>query len=189
MIILVTGEVNEGKTNYMRSLYRELGVGDGFICPKVFENGEFIRYDIRRLSSDESQAFAYPLESVPSDWNEKCRFGKYSFSSKAIHFAEQIIDELIEQKIEPIIIDEIGPLEIENHDGFYNIIKKLLKTQLGAFISIRRSMSDDFENAFGIEPRIISKRCLWHTNYPKGMPSAHELKLIKWNRIHDGSIF
>ncbi len=154
MIFLVTGEVNEGKTSYMHSLYRELGKGDGFICPKVFSNDKFIGYDIRRLTSDETRPFAYPVDSLPAGWDEHCRFGNFSFSAIALRFAEDIIDELIENATEPVIIDEVGPLETQNHDGFYNIIKKLLKTDLGVFISIRRSMSDSFEIAFGIEPRM-----------------------------------
>ncbi|MBU0712046.1 nucleoside-triphosphatase [bacterium] len=165
MIFLVTGEINEGKTRYMRSLYQELGEGDGFICPKVFENGEFQRYDIQRLSSNKSRPFACPIDALPANWDEQYRFGKYSFSSKAIHFAEQIINELIENKIEPIIIDEVGPLEIENHEGFYEVIKKVIDSGLSGFISVRKPMVDKFEKSFGIEPQIISKRCLWHTNF------------------------
>jgi len=154
MIFLVTGEINEGKTTYMHSFYKEIGEGDGFICPKVFEDGEFVRYDIQRLSSGETKPFAYSLSSVPDDWDESDRYGKYSFSSRAIHFAEQIIDEMLEQKVEPIIIDEIGPLEIENHAGFYKLMDSVIKANRDAFVAIRSSPVDKFEEAFGIEPRI-----------------------------------
>ncbi len=154
MIFLVTGEINEGKTSYMRSFHKEIGEGDGFICPKVFENGEFIRYDIQRLSSGETMPYILPLESVPDDWDESGRYGKYSFSARAINFAEQIIDEILEQKIEPIIIDEIGPLEIENHAGFYELMDRVIKANRDAFVVIRSSLAGEFEEAFGSEPPI-----------------------------------
>jgi len=154
MIFLVTGKINEGKTTYMHSLYQKIGEGDGFICPKVFENGEFIRYDIQRLSNGETMPFILPLKSVPADWDEAGHYGKYSFSGRAIHFAEQIIDEMLEQKIEPIIIDEIGPLEIENHEGFYRLMDRVIKANHDAFVAIRSSLVDKFEEEFGIEPRI-----------------------------------
>jgi len=155
MIFLVTGEINEGKTAYMHSFYKEIGEGDGFICPKVFEDGEFVRYDIQRLSSGETKPFAYSLNSVPDDWDEAGRYGKYSFSVQAIHFAEQIIDEILQKKIEPIIIDEIGPLEIENHAGFYKLMDRVIKANRDVFVAIRSSLADKFAEAFGLEPRII----------------------------------
>jgi nucleoside-triphosphatase THEP1 len=167
MIFLVTGEINEGKTSYMRSLHKEIGAGDGFICPKVFENGEFIRYDIQRLSSGETMPFTLPLKSVPDDWDEAGRYGKYSFSGRAIHFAEQIIDEMLEQKIEPIIIDEIGPLEIENYAGFYKLMDRVIKANRDAFVAIRSSLVGEFEGAFGIEPLITPITRIGIKNYVK----------------------
>lgn len=154
MIYLVTGEINEGKTNYMRSLHEKIGEGDGFICPKVIHDDAFIRYDIMRLTTDATIPLAYPIDALPARWDEHCRFGNYSFSAKAIHFAEDIIDELIEAQTEPIIIDEIGPLEMENHEGFYKLMNNVIKANRDAFVAIRSSLADKFEEAFEIEPRI-----------------------------------
>jgi nucleoside-triphosphatase THEP1 len=123
MIFLVTGEKNEGKTRYMQSLFLEIGGGDGFICPKMYKNGEMIRYDLHRLSDGKTVPFAYPFKTVPANWEEACRFGKYSFSAKGIQFAEKIINRVIINRIEPFYIDEIGLLEIENQGGFYNLVK------------------------------------------------------------------
>jgi len=148
MIFLVTGDINEGKTTYMRSLYSELGEGDGFICPKVMENGALIAYDIEQLSSGERMTFAVPVDRMPQDWDEQCRFGKYSFSNRAIQYAERVIDKIIENKTEPFFIDEVGPLEIENRDGFHFITEKIIESGLDGFIVVRQQMTDKFINLF-----------------------------------------
>jgi len=151
MIFLVTGDINEGKTTYMRLLYSELGEGDGFICPKVMENNTLIGYNIERLSSGERMPFAVPVDKTPKDWNEQCRFGNYSFSKQAIQFAEHVIDKIIEEKTEPFFIDEIGPLEIENRDGFYSITEKIIESGLEGFIVVRQQLTDKFMDVFNTE--------------------------------------
>jgi len=148
MIFLVTGGINTGKTSYMDSLYGKIGEGDGFICPKVFEKSGFLRYDIRRLSSGKTKPFACSVEAIPENWNEKCRFGKYSFSSEGLEFAGQIVDELIEKKIEPFLIDEVGPLEIEDHAGLYSLVKKVVDSGLSGFIAVRKPMVTKFIDTF-----------------------------------------
>ena len=151
MIFLVTGEINEGKTSYMRSLHQELGEGDGFICPKVMEQNILTRYNIERLSSGETMPFAVPVENLPEDWDELYRFGNYSFSKRAIQYAERVINKIIEDKTEPFFIDEVGPLEIENRDGFHSITKKIIKSGLEGFIVVRKSMIDKFIQKFQTE--------------------------------------
>ena len=154
MIFLVTGEINEGKTRYMQNLYREIGEGDGFVCPKVIENEKLIRYDIQRLGNDNSIPFACPVDSLPEDWDESCRYGKYSFYNRAIQFAEGIIKRIIAEKTEPFYIDEIGPLEIEKREGLFDIVKQIIDSKLEGFIVVRRALIDKFHETFNIKPQI-----------------------------------
>ncbi len=151
MIFLVTGDINAGKTTYMRSLYKELGNGDGFVCPKVMENGTLTGYHIEQLSNGKSIPFAYPIDAVPDHWDEACRFGNYSFSKQAIQYAERVIDKIIEDKTEPFFIDEVGPLEIENRDGFHSITKKIIESGLEGFIVVRQQLTDKFIDIFKTE--------------------------------------
>ena len=151
MIFLVTGDIGAGKTHYMQSLYREIGGGNGFICPKKIENGKLIRYNIQCLRDDESLPFAYPIDALPKDWNELYRFGKYSFSTQAIQFAEKIVQKIINEKTEPFFIDEIGPLEIENHEGLFAITKIIIESGLEGFITVRKELLDKFIETFQTE--------------------------------------
>lgn len=155
MIFIVTGEINSGKTGYMQNLYREVGEGDGFICPKIIESGNHIRYDIQRLGSDKSIPFACPVDRLDEGWDESCRYGNYSFSAAAIEFAESIIKEIIDLRIEPFFIDEIGPLEIENQGGFYAIMQEIITAGLEGFVTVRKPLLDAFIQTFQSETTVF----------------------------------
>ncbi|MCK4526911.1 hypothetical protein KAW18_06035 [candidate division WOR-3 bacterium] len=151
MVFLIVGNVNQGKTERIESLYRRTRKGDGFITKKMFKGGEFQGYEIMRLSSRESVPFAYLINFVPIGWDGTIRQGWFSFSDSAFLFAEKIIDEIIEKGIEPVYIDEVGPLELEKKKGFYSIVKKVLDTRMDIYITVRESLKDKFRKVFNIE--------------------------------------
>ena len=154
MIFLVTGEINEGKTSYMRSLYEKRG-GDGFVSVKVFDKNNFQGYDLVRLRTGESTPFARKDDAIPGDWDEIYRFGMFSFSGHAFTVADRIIAEIIKDGTEPIFIDEVGPLEIVEQKGFYELLKRVLKLNRDVYISIRNELVSELIKDLKInEPRI-----------------------------------
>jgi len=155
LVNIITGNVNQGKTRYMRSLYEKRG-GDGFICVKVFDKNNFYGYDLVRLTTGEGVPFAQKIDAIPGDWDEIYRFGVFSFSGHAFTIANRIITEIIKDGIAPIFIDEIGPLEIVEQKGFYELLKRVLKLKQEVYISIRNELVNELIKEFKIhEPRII----------------------------------
>jgi nucleoside-triphosphatase THEP1 len=148
MIHLITGGINTGKTTKMVELYKQNPQGGGFVCPKVYTNGIFCRYDIRHLQSGHTIPFAYPADSMPENWDEQIRYGKYTFSAQAFSFAETITDQSLNNHISPFFLDEIGPLELDLHEGFYSILKKMLSQDVDLYISIRKSRMNELANYF-----------------------------------------
>ncbi|MBC8491581.1 MAG: hypothetical protein H8D42_03380 [Candidatus Marinimicrobia bacterium] len=154
MVNIITGNVNQGKTRYMRSLYEKRG-GDGFICVKVFDKNNFQGYDLVRLRTGEGTPFVRKNDAISGDWDEMCRFGIFSFSGQAFTIADRIIAEIIKDGTEPIFIDEVGPLEIVEQKGFYELLKRVLKLKREVYISIRNELIDELIKDFKInEPRI-----------------------------------
>ena len=149
MIYIITGEINQGKTEKALSLYRSRG-GDGFISRKACKNNILRGYDIVRLSTGESIPLACRSDSTPSPWDEIDTVGSFSFSERAFAFAESIIDEIIESDINPAYIDEIGPLELAGR-GFCKILKRLLSTERDIYITVRKSCLGDVIEAFELE--------------------------------------
>jgi nucleoside-triphosphatase THEP1 len=149
MIYVITGEINQGKTERILSIYHHKK-GDGIISRKILKNNIPYGYEIVRLSTNESMPLALKSDSTPSKWDEIYTVGSFSFSKKALILAESIIEEIIESETNPVFIDEIGPLELEGK-GFFTILKKLLLTEKDIYITVRKSCLKDVIEAFKLE--------------------------------------
>ena len=161
MINIITGKIQSSKTTKLISLFEKHKNGDGFACKKVYKNEKFIGYNIVHLQTGKAIPFAYlkfdkrvsslaVMKYIPKDWNEKFQFGQFSFSKEGFIFAEKIIDSTIKNNIEPIFIDEIGPVEILMKKGFYKLMKKVLKSKIECYITIRNDMLDKFVEEFHV---------------------------------------
>jgi nucleoside-triphosphatase THEP1 len=149
MVFIITGGIDEGKTREIGAIYRQIKKGDGWVSGKIFLNEEFIGYEIQRLSTNEKLPLAYKKEYVPSGWDEICARGPFCFSKRAFEFAGKIIDEIIEKNINPVFIDEIGPLELQGK-GFYPLLEKILKTPKDVYIVVRSHCIEDVIKRFNI---------------------------------------
>ncbi len=156
MVYIITGGIDEGKTRKIEAIYRQMKKGDGWVSRKIFLNEEFVGYEIVKLSTGEKLPLAYKKEYIPSGWDEIYSIGPFSFSKRAFEFAGKIIDEIIEKNINPVFIDEIGPLELQGK-GFCPMLEKILKTQKDIYIVVRSHCVDDVVNNFEIKNYEIIK--------------------------------
>ena len=150
MIYIVTGGIDEGKTQKIDAIYSQIKKGDGWVSRKIFFKTDFIGYEIVRLSTNEKMPLAYKVEHVPPGWDEIYRIGPFSFSKRAFDFAGTIGSEIIHQGIEPVFIDEIGPLELSGK-GFCSLLEKILKASKDVYIVVRRHCVEDVIIKFGIK--------------------------------------
>ena len=150
MVCLIIGEINQGKTKKILSVYNRKKQGDGFITRKLFKNNTFIGYEIVRLSTEKSVPFAYMGDYAPSEWDEIYKYGPYTFSRKALTFAENIVDEIIKKRINPVFIDEVGPLELQEK-GFFSILKRILHLEKNIYITVRNHCFKEVIREFNIK--------------------------------------
>ena len=113
-------------------------------------------YETVKLSTGEKLPLAYKKENVPPGWDEIYSIGPFSFSKRAFEFAGKIIDEIIEKNINPVFIDEIGPLELQGK-GFCPMLEKILKTQKDVYIVVRSHCVDEVAKRFEIKTYEIIK--------------------------------
>jgi nucleoside-triphosphatase THEP1 len=146
----VTGGINCGKTTTLCRLFKEEGLGDGFILPKVFYRGKYTGQRIVRLSTGESVSFSFKDEFIPEGWNEKYRYDVYSFSKEGLDFADLILKDIIEKRISPVFVDEIGPLELQEK-GFFNLFSSLLGKTDYIFVSVRQDLLLQVVKKFNIK--------------------------------------
>ncbi len=77
------------------------------------------------------------------------RFGRFSFSSAGIERAVACIQEALLEKGKTIIIDEIGPLELEHGQGLAAVLPKL--SRAGNLLIVARK--ELVESIFALVPR------------------------------------
>lgn len=167
MIYIISGEIDQGKTRKMISIYQQQQTkqGDGFVSKKIFpDDTDFTGYEIVRLSNNEKRPLAYQSQYVPQDYDEIYRCGPFHFSKAAVTFAEGIIDDIIARDINPVFIDEIGPLELAGK-GFTPLLEKILKTRKDVYITVRNHCVEDVIKKFDIREHELIKVKNGSTDY------------------------
>jgi nucleoside-triphosphatase THEP1 len=149
MIYIVSGEIDRGKTQKIESLYRQREQGGGFVSRKIFEGTALRGYEIVDLTTGRRLPLALKTEVLPDNWDEACRCGPFSFSLKAIAMAEKIVDGIIADSVEPVFIDEVGPLELRGR-GFALLLKRVLDTDKEIYLTVRRTCLTPIVRSFNI---------------------------------------
>lgn len=138
MVNIITGSINSGKTNYLIQLYNNLQLGDGFVSIKNMDNHKVLGYDVMCLSTKEKRSLVLNKDYVLAEWQECCSIGPYSFSKEAVDFVESRLRKLMVNKVTPIFLDEIGPLEIQGQ-CFHQIFLELLNSGCELYITVREN--------------------------------------------------
>jgi nucleoside-triphosphatase THEP1 len=149
MINIITGKVNSGKTSKLIDIFNMLGEGDGFSNRKIYVDDCYIGQEIVVMSSGESRVWSY-RGIPPEKWQQAFCYEKYSFSKDGLEFAENIITNLLSSAIEPIYIDEIGPLELQEK-GFHKLFKRCVLSRKEIYVVIRESCIKAVIEKYNIE--------------------------------------
>lgn len=156
MVTIITGKINGGKTSRMQTIHSNLKRGDGFITPKAFENGQMAGYDIRQLSTGETCPFIRKTGALPAGWDEAFTYGAFSFSQKALEMAEGIIKTAIENGVNPLFMDEIGPVELAGK-GFASLLEKGIRSGSDLYICARESCVEAVAERYHIQEVMLIK--------------------------------
>lgn len=150
MDIIITGEIDSGKTTRMRQHFLENSRGDGFICKKTYCDQLCTGYDLERLSDGLSLPFIRLKGEYKQEERTIYSTGKYIFLEASFHRVSELIKEMIESNTDPIYIDELGPLEL-NREGFYQSVKDIKKHDLSIVTCVRQSCLEGIIELFNLE--------------------------------------
>jgi molybdopterin-guanine dinucleotide biosynthesis protein A len=144
-VILVTGQVNSGKTTHLEKLIatekaKGLAVS-GIIARGVFKNNQKIGYDVVDLVSGSS----LPLART-GEFEGDFKLGKFAFSSKAFTFAEKALLDYVPGGV--VFLDEAGPLELGGK-GYADCIRILLEANIQSlYIVVREDILEEFKKMY-----------------------------------------
>ncbi|MGS0972274.1 MAG: nucleoside-triphosphatase [Candidatus Izemoplasmataceae bacterium] len=139
MINIITGKINSYKTTRIKKIYDEDKLGDGFISVKTMKEDKVLYYEFEHLKTGSKRISIIHTNHYPNQFTKYDQVGPYVFDLDYLKEVEQEIEQMIAQRVEPIFIDEIGLLEI-NKKYFYTILKKIVDSELEAYITVRNTL-------------------------------------------------
>lgn len=153
-VTIITGEMDAGKTTELIRRYHELPVGtaDGFASIKVFsKQGGFEGYDLKRLATGKTVPFIrLSKEDELRAQQDRFIFDRFTFLRGPLAAAEQAIrDSLSDPLIRTVLLDEIGPVELQGN-GFCRALNNLLESDKDIYLCINRKNLDPVTKKFEI---------------------------------------
>ena len=139
-VLILTGEIQQGKTSLLKRLLKELDSEDlpteGFYTEVILKNDERLGYSLTTIHSDESIL----LCSKSSKTGLK-RYGKFYFNEAAIEKGNLILQKAVENNAPLIVIDEVGPMEMSG-DGWASSIDKICESSgIPMIWTVRKSLA------------------------------------------------
>ena len=115
-LVLLTGEVDSGKTSWCLAYVQAHPGCDGVLLQKVFRGGRRggcrVGYDAQRIASGSRVPFARRVGAELAGWREAERVGEFSVSASGKRRANRWLLEALSRVPRTLIVDEIGPLEL-----------------------------------------------------------------------------
>jgi len=117
-IILLTGELQSGKTNLCLDIYQlaqETGIRvGGMVSPAVFKGDKKIAIDALNLKSGIRKRLAELRTSHQTGLETQ----RWSFDPEVVEWGNQMLKEAVPCDL--LLIDELGPLEFQREQGWVN---------------------------------------------------------------------
>lgn len=125
-IFVITGPVQGGKTTFTTtcsSYLRDRGARvSGFVCPGYFREGRRAGFQLVNIASGESMDFG--SVKATGGWQPYRRF---YFNPQAFDMGKAWIEQAMKTHPDLIVIDEVGPMELENRgwSGLLDLLAEL----------------------------------------------------------------
>lgn len=117
-LLVISGNSGVGKTHWCSDLYnqaKERGLDvKGLISIPVFKNNRKIAINLQNLENGST----YPLASRSDVRNGEETVGDWLFNEDTLEMGNVILEQI--QSCQVLIIDELGPMEFNSHQGLNN---------------------------------------------------------------------
>jgi len=140
-IILFSGPIHSGKTTRLQKFISDKNC-DGIVAP-VIDGKRFIQ----RIKTGE-------IKSLETESEESIIIGKYKFSKETMEWAKQQIKESLHSKVDYIVIDEVGKLEMIDQ-GYEPMVTHAIEefkkeNSFDLILVVRESLVEDVISKYGL---------------------------------------
>jgi len=141
---IITGKIRSGKTTFLKNLITSLNDTEGILQPTIGDERFFQdikSQEIRKITLNEVNESAIII-------------GRFIFDRNAFNWAKQKLKNAIYGNAKNIVIDEFGPLEL-NENGLEPLVSEIVNEIMKVndkklIIVIRETLVSDFLNKFNL---------------------------------------
>ena len=153
-IIIVTGERGEGKTTFVKKIIdvlKDEGLETkGFLSLALFDDEIKIGYNLLNIPDNKVASFIRTNE-----FQGMVKFRKYYFSNEGIIWGNKILLSYKKNTSDILVIDEIGPLELEG-GGWAESLNELVKLpQFKMIWIVRKEILEEVIKKWGLLNPVI----------------------------------
>jgi len=150
MVFILTGEVHSGKTSLLKKVIPLLQARrrvTGYVCESVGEGDSIKGYDLVEIGGGR---FPFLRRGNPPD---RQNVGPFFLEEEGMRQAERILGQASPGSL--LIVDEIGPLELEG-GGVRAALEKALSRKTGpVLVVIRQPLLDDLMASLGLQSATV----------------------------------
>ena len=152
-VIIITGNKGEGKTtkllNIIDLLKKENIRIAGFTAVSEWNNGERNKYILVDINSDKSITLC---TSNPCEGYKQ--YGRFFFNPEAIKFGQELLASHRNERL-IVVVDEVGPFELENKVWHSPLKYHLENTQNIILLSVRKKLVNDVLEKYNLHNATI----------------------------------
>lgn len=170
-ILVLTGAAGAGKTRLCmqatRLLQQSAAMVAGLLSPARMENGQKTGIFVEDIASGERRLLAEHPHGQQTRWN---------LDPAALQWGAEILRTLPPYDV--LVVDELGPLELEKGEGWIVACDLLTKNPAAAMIVVRPSLIDHFRQR-------VSGRDVKVIEVTEQSPSAEDIVALLWTDTPD----
>jgi len=151
-LVLVTGDIDAGKTSWCAAYAGGHPGCDGVLLKKVYRGRRRVGYDVQRIASGRRVPFARLEGTELSRWRPVERVGGFSICATGKQAANRWLLQALASPARILIVDEIGPLELAG-GGLADALPRVLadgRPRRPLILVIRRACLAEAVERFGL---------------------------------------
>jgi len=161
-IMIITGDIQIGKTTLCREVMEQAkrkGIDvAGLLSPAVFEEDKKIGIDALNVRSEKSRRLA----ELRGENSRGLETRRWSFLPEAVEWGNQVLQDSVPCDL--LIIDELGPIELEKEQGWVEGLKAIDSRKfLACLVVIRPHLVETAQNRW-------SEVTIWEAGPPVTAP-------------------